>query len=228
MSGAWDGGEGLGGLVKSVNSLGIGGGTLTLPSGLDGVNQLQGKGSSNGWSTPPLVVGMGSNGHIPSPAHDYGAQEGKGYELNGMRPPSRNGYGPQSMGWGGQAIHDTPGFKAPWFGKSRGRGSTNEQGNSGQGSGGRNGARGGRRGGPGIVNRRGIRSFGSGSGSGSGMDDVSIENLVALMCATPPDQSISNQVYQALFQLDGRSFALLLKNLAKSGMQQRCACAWCL
>lgn len=43
------------------------------------------------------------------------------------------------------------------------------------------------------------------------------------MGATPASQPIGDAVYQALFQLDGRACALLLKDLSKAGLQFRCA-----
>ncbi len=54
-------------------------------------------------------------------------------------------------------------------------------------------------------------------------DELSIDSLVALVGAIPASQPISDTVYQALFQLDGRACALLLKELSKAGLQFRCA-----
>ncbi|KAI7837283.1 hypothetical protein COHA_008897 [Chlorella ohadii] len=52
-------------------------------------------------------------------------------------------------------------------------------------------------------------------------DELSIDSLVALVGAIPASQPISDTVYQALFQLDGRACALLLKELSKAGLQFR-------
>lgn len=56
-------------------------------------------------------------------------------------------------------------------------------------------------------------------------DELSIDSLVALVGAIPASQPISDTVYQALFQLDGRACALLLKELSKAGLQFRCGAA---
>ncbi|EFN58078.1 hypothetical protein CHLNCDRAFT_142373 [Chlorella variabilis] len=68
--------------------------------------------------------------------------------------------------------------------------------------------------------RRGYDANG-GPGALPSADDFSIDSLVALVGGTPASQPITDAVYQALFQLDGRSCALLLKDLSKAGMQFR-------
>lgn len=147
---------------------------------------------------------------LPPPAH------ANGYAMATPAPPPA----PQqhSMGWGGQAIPENGTFKAPWFGKSRGR--------AGPGGGrGRGRGRGGSAGGAGPSSgRRGSRRGYDGSGGlGGPPDELSIDSLVALVGAIPASQPISDTVYQALFQLDGRACALLLKDLSKAGLQFRCA-----
>jgi pentatricopeptide repeat domain-containing protein 1 len=123
------------------------------------------------------------------------------------------------MGWGGQAITENGTFKAPWFGKSRGRGSS--AGGRGRGRGRGNAQNAGSSSGSG---RRGFRRGYDSSNGGNGLtphDGLSIDGLVALVGGIPASQPITDTVYQALFQLDGRSCALLLKDLSKAGMQFR-------
>lgn len=104
--------------------------------------------------------------------------------------------------------------QAPWFGKSRGRGPAAGRGR-GRGRGGPPGAA------PNGLRRNGLRRY-DGSGIGGPGDELSIDSLVALVGAIPASQPISDTVYQALFQLDGRACALLLKELSKAGLQFRC------
>ena len=95
-------------------------------------------------------------------------------------------------------------------GRGRGRGSSS----SGPGAPG---------GGPATGRRSYRRSDGAngGSGLGAGGEDVSIESLVAQVGSIPSSHPITDAVYQALFQLDGRACAMLLKDLSKAGMQFR-------
>ena len=134
---------------------------------------------------------------------------------------------PTSLGWGGQAIPDTAHFKAPWFGKNRARG-------GGAGGRGRSGGRG-ARGAPaaGAARRGGLRrpwlsSDGSGAEGEEGLEvGLSVDAVLAMVSGTPRGERIGKEVYQALFQLDSRAAALLLKDLAKAGLLFRCG-ALCL
>jgi pentatricopeptide repeat domain-containing protein 1 len=154
-----------------------------------------------------------------------------------------------NLGWGGQAIQDNGSFKAPWFGKTRGRsgpnggGNGNGQHNNGNGRGGRNRGRNGNnnngngqqngRGGGGGHQINGTRSRRTGNGSNgnwggdspddTGPEEADVDNLVALISSIPPGQPLSDNVYQSLFQFQGRSCALVLKELARSGLHRRAA-----
>ena len=149
-------------------------------------------------------------------------------------------YGIPSLGWGGQAIQDAGAFKAPWFGKSRGRtnnGNGDNNGNgqqNGNGRGGRNrgrnnngnnngghGPNGGQQGNAGRGNR--TRRSWSDALDETSPEDAAVEKLVALVTSTPAGQSLPDNVYQSLFQLQGRSCALVLKELARSGLHRRAA-----
>lgn len=145
---------------------------------------------------------------------------------------------PQNMGWGGQAISDSSGFKAPWFGKARGgnnnntgrsrgghrnnhhntngyRSRTNQQHNGNQ-----------RNSGPRHHNNGWNSNYGSSrSGSGSpGTDDsdeFSIDTVVTNIASLPRGTPVPDSIYQTLFRLEGRSCALLLKELSKAGLAGR-------
>lgn len=161
-------------------------------------------------SLPPAIP-LATVAAVPPPSHHRNGSACNGYSP----PPTQLSH---NMGWGGQAIPENGAFKAPWFGKSRGRGG--QAGGRGRGRG-RSSAPG-ASGGPNSGRRGYRRSYegNGGSGNGSG-DDLSIDGLVALVGGIPASQPITEAVYQALFQLDGRSCALLLKELSKAGMQFR-------
>ena len=165
-----------------------------------------------------LPHGAGHTGLPPEFAHLAAAAAAAPHAYRGAPGLPVNGFvpaaplPPHSMGWGGQAIPENGSFKAPWFGKSRGRGGP---------AGGRGRGRGAAPGCNGSSGRRGGRRY-DGNGLGGGGDELSIDSLVALVGATPASQPIGDAVYQALFQLDGRACALLLKDLSKAGLQFRC------
>jgi pentatricopeptide repeat domain-containing protein 1 len=137
-----------------------------------------------------------------------------------------------NLGWGGQAIQDNSGFKAPWFGKTRGRSGPHGNGNGQHnGRGGRNRAR------NGINNKYNGRDGGGGGGGGNtrhsrrtgwvdspdtpAPEEADVESFVAMISNVPPGQALSDNIYQSLFQLQGRSCALILKELARSGLHRR-------
>jgi len=156
-----------------------------------------------------------------------------GAPFMGQVPVGMEGYMMPNLGWGGQAIQDNGGFKAPWFGKTRGRsgpnGNGNGQHNGGSGRGGRNR---GRNGNNSNSNGRGGRS-GIGNGNhprrsgwpdspdASAPEEADAETFVAMVSNVPPGQPLSDGIYQSLFQLQGRSCALVLKELARSGLHRR-------
>eukprot|EP00887_Chlorella_sp_A99_P002575 scaffold6.g2575.t1 len=157
----------------------------------------------------PSLNGHALGGHAApaaGPHHQTDPAAAAGYHAHGLAPAAPL----HSMGWGGQAIADNSTFRAPWFGRSRGGGGP------GRGAGAGTGARAGR----GGATRRGGRR-GWGAGDGPGAQEVSVEGVVAAVAGLPADQPIDSNVYQALFQLDGRAAALLVKELAKGGMQHR-------
>ena len=135
------------------------------------------------------------------------------------------------VGWGGQAIPDSPNFRAPWFGRSRGKGAAGGRGargarGKGQGASpqglNQNGRRGPRRAGgrpSSVVPRTMLGSNYNGfSMAGEGM---SVEQLVVLMQDLRPNQAIPDAVFHALFHFDSRATALLLKDLSKAGLDGR-------
>ena len=147
---------------------------------------------------------------------------------NGMN----NGYAAihHNMGWGGQAIHENSGFKAPWFGKTKG--GNNNTNNNGRNNSGRNGGRGSsnnrhnnnhnngsnqRQRGP---RRNWNGNFDDNSPPDEG-DDSSIEAIIQSIQKVPRGSPIPDSVYQSLFRLEGRSCALLLKELSKVGLSRR-------
>ena len=132
----------------------------------------------------------------------------------------------QSLGWGGQAIQDMGAFKAPWFGKTRGRngnGGMNHNSNGQRGdmngrSRGRGRGRGNTNGNTNRIKKNGINTFDENS-----TDDISVETLIDLMRQVPNSEPLPDTIYRALFRLEGRSCALLLKELSRTGMHRRAA-----
>ncbi|KAK9863821.1 hypothetical protein WJX84_002381 [Apatococcus fuscideae] len=170
----------------------------------------------------------------PSKPSSFSGDVGQDYRLEGLQAqqhvPASPGQ-PGAVGWGGQAIPDSPGFRVPWFGRSRGKGmaaNRGGRGNRGKGRGppgsalGMGGRRGGRRT-PGhpanAVHRSALDSqYGS-----YGLEDqgMSVEELVALIQNLNPKQRIPDAAFHALFHFDSRATALLLKDLSKAGMGAR-------
>ncbi|CAK0783776.1 hypothetical protein CVIRNUC_006976 [Coccomyxa viridis] len=114
-----------------------------------------------------------------------------------------------SKGWGGQAIAETPGFRAPWFGRSsRGRGNS-------------------------YPGRRNTAGRGRGRGRGHRHDHhgsdhqymngpgLSVEDIVGSCQSLSHNAPIPDGIYQALFHFDSRATSLLLKDLSKAGLGYR-------
>ena len=121
------------------------------------------------------------------------------------------------VGWGGQAIQDSSGFRVPWFGRNR---------NNSQGRG-----RGRGRGGSDYIQRggRGLRKTWS-SGPApehvnvdAGNQGMTVEELVQFLQGLNRTQPIPDSAYQALFHFDSRATASLLKDLSKAGLTNRAA-----
>ena len=116
-----------------------------------------------------------------------------------------------------QAIPDSPGFRVPWFGRSRGKGGPlpGSRGRRGRGSFERGGG------------RRGIRRAWSGGlpldeYQGVGHEEgLSVEDIVNMCQQLPPGKPVPEAAYQALFHFDSRATALLLKDLSKAGLGAR-------
>ena len=160
-------------------------------------------------------------------------------------PGAMDGYLMPSLGWGGQAIQDAAGFKAPWFGKTRGggrgsnnagapggnaqqrnntnntnnRGATNSRGRNNGGNNTQNGGRGGNSRGGANNNR----SSWNEALDETPPEEVVIEKLVSVISTIPAGQHLNDSIYQSLFQLQGRSCALVLKELARGGLHRRAA-----
>lgn len=190
--------------------------------------------SGNGYHHPQHQLSAAAYPPVAPATGPYQAVNGMHHELPAgafissavplALDPAYNGH--PMMGWGGQAIHDTNGFKAPWFGKGgRGRNGNGFNGdNNGNGNGrGRNRGRAN----GGIANGNGGRNGNKPRRSGfDALDDASgadatIEVLVNLVSSVPNGQPLGDATYQALFQLEGRSCALLLKELARAGLHKR-------
>lgn len=125
--------------------------------------------------------------------------------------------GTSPVGWGGQAIQDSSGFRVPWFGRNR----SNSQGRGrGRGRGANDyGQRGGR-----AIRKTWASNppteHVSVEASSQGM---TIEELVQFLQGLSRNQPIPDTAYQALFHYDSRATASLLKELSKAGLTSRAA-----
>lgn len=198
---AWVGGVGSQAADKVANNLAY----LSVYDGapptaaLNDPYKAAGRPDANGWLGPVPAAG-GAQGSPPAappspgPAHRV-LQQG----------------GPLSVGWGGQAIPDSPGFRVPWFGRSRGKGSFPPR------SRGR-----GRSGGLEQRGRRSMRRAWNAVDEGLREEEgLSVEEVVSLIQGLPQGQHIPEAAYQSLFQFDSRATALLLKDLSKAGLGHR-------
>lgn len=170
----------------------------------------------NASAAPGLGDPYKGAGHVPSngwlgPVSPPGPSQGP----SAAEPPSPGPHrvlaqGQLSVGWGGQAIPDSPGFRVPWFGRSRGKGAFPTRG------------RGRGRGGGFERGRRNIRrSWGPGDERLAEEEGMSVEEVVSLVQSLPQGQHIPDAAFQALFHFDSRAAALLLKDLSKAGLGHR-------
>lgn len=125
--------------------------------------------------------------------------------------------GATPVGWGGQAIQDSSGFRVPWFGRNR----NNSQGR-GRGRGRASGD---------YTQRAGRgsrRTWSSGPAPehvnvDAGNQGMTVEELVQFLQSLNRTQPIPDSAYQALFHFDSRATASLLKDLSKAGLTNRAA-----
>ena len=105
-----------------------------------------------------------------------------------------------------QAIPQTPGFRAPWFGRNnRGRNTPGRRIGGGRGRGRGRGRR---------YEQHGSDQYFTGPG-------LSVEDIVGSCQNLSHNSAIPDNVYQALFHFDSRATSLLLKDLSKAGLGYR-------
>lgn len=106
-----------------------------------------------------------------------------------------------------QPIQDSAGFRAPWFGRNHGnktlRSRKDESGNS-AGSG-----------------RPEAPGFPGGFHKPAPGEATSAEELLALIQKVPKKEPLNERVFNSLYHLDSRAVALLLKDLARVGLDKR-------
>ncbi|GMH40845.1 hypothetical protein BSKO_08749 [Bryopsis sp. KO-2023] len=118
----------------------------------------------------------------------------------------------EHVGWGGQAIPDSGGYRVPWFGRSRGKATGNR--NKGRVRAAANE----RKGKQGHA-RWGNRNENEGS---NGTDDVmSVEEVTSMIRSVRDNQALPEKLYQALYHFDSRTCSVLLKDLSKVGLGKR-------
>lgn len=169
--------------------------------------QQQQNHEQNGWTGVPAVQSA-PNSSPPSPQQPHPSSASP----HGLPPHRMNSMGQEtSIGWGGQTIQDSPGFRVPWFGRSRGKGGPPRGRGRGR-MGGYNDNRG----------RRAVRrSWSTNNAAEHGLDvddGMSVEDVVHCIQGLPKGQHIPESCYQALFHFDSRAAALLLKDLSKAGL----------
>lgn len=160
----------------------------------------------------------------PPPQQGYAGTSGRQYSNvapPGHQPPTGAGpdhqQGAGFVGWGGQAIQDAPGYRVPWFGRSRakyrhsGRGRDDRGGFGGRGGGGAGwGQPYALAAGPGVVPGR------------VPIDKaMTFEEMVSLIQKLPAREPIPDAIHQALAGHDSRAVALLLKDLSRVGRDKR-------
>lgn len=112
------------------------------------------------------------------------------------------------VGWGGQAIQDSTSFRVPWFGRSRTkvpRQRTKDE-----------------------LKSRAQRDLGAGqSGPTTAAfgrtpeDAMSVEDIVSAVQKLNKRDPLPEKVFRALYHLDSRAVALLLKDLSRVGLDKR-------
>lgn len=125
--------------------------------------------------------------------------------------------GTSPVGWGGQAIQDSSGFRVPWFGRNR----SNSQGR-GRGRG-RAGSDYGQRNGRTFRKNWGCSPPAEHVHVNADNQGMTIEELVQFLQGLSRSQPIPDSAYQALFHYDSRATASLLKELSKAGLTSRAA-----
>lgn len=147
---------------------------------------------------------------------------------SGLKSPQGDGpstssssQGPQqALGWGGQPINDSNGYKVPWFGRRRGAaGHRARQCRNSPVEGG------GTQGGP-SPNGSSSRDAGNlplppFASSSQPQDALSVEEIVQLLRKTPRGDPCPARVFSSLHSLDSRTVALLLKDISKAGLDSR-------
>lgn len=125
--------------------------------------------------------------------------------------------GTSPVGWGGQAIQDSSGFRVPWFGRNR----SNSQGR-GRGRG-RTGSEYGQRGGRTFRKNWDCSPPTQHANVDASSQGMTIEELVQFLQGLSRTHPIPDIAYQALFHYDSRATASLLKELSKAGLTVRAA-----
>jgi len=113
------------------------------------------------------------------------------------------------MGWGGQALQGGSGYRVPWFGRNRVKNPRPK----GQG---KEEARG----------RAWDNSYTAPAPAATAFarapeDAMSVEELVVYIQKLPKRDALPDKVIRALFHLDSRAVALLLKDLSRVGLDKR-------
>lgn len=115
--------------------------------------------------------------------------------------------GSSYVGWGGQAIQDSNGFRVPWFGRNRSKVPRQRSKDE--------------------MKIRGQREDGSQpnpptAGFARAPEDaMSVEEIVAFLQKVPKRDALPERVFRALYHLDSRAVALLLKDLSRVGLDKR-------
>ena len=195
---AWGGGAGSQAADKVANNLAYLSVYDAQPPN-PGLDPYAGAGrpDANGWLGPVSPGGPAQRSSAAGPGPASPGPHHRTFQQNH----------PLSVGWGGQAIPDSPGFRVPWFGRSRGKGAFPSRGRGrGRGAGFDRGRRNVRRGWNAADERLAEE------------EGLSVEEVVSLISGLPQGHHIPETAYQALFQFDSRAAALLLKDLSKAGL----------
>ena len=126
-------------------------------------------------------------------------------------PPPEGGPTLNYVGWGGQAIQENSQSRVPWFGRSRSKYSRYKgQGGKDEGQG------------RGHWDCNFFTPATAAAAFARPLEDaMTIEELVAFIQKLPKRDALPEAVYSALYHLDSRAVALVLKDLSKLGMEKR-------